>query len=55
LQTFRNFVSLDTRSREIRNKTKEEKYKTKEIVNLVIRKYESSVGIELFISFEDNL
>lgn len=55
LQIFRNFVSLDTRSREIRNKTQNERYKTKEVVNLVIRKYNSSVWIELFISFEDNL
>jgi elongator complex protein 3 len=55
LSNFRNFVSLDTRSREIRNKTKDEIYNTKTITNLVIRKYESSVWLELFISFEDIL
>lgn len=56
LQTFRNFVSLDTRSREIRHKLEYTKWKKiKEIVNLVIRKYQSSVGTELFISFEDDV
>jgi len=53
---FRNFVSLDTRSREIRNKIQNSKFKMQnEIVNLVIRKYKSSVWLELFISFEDVL
>lgn len=51
----RNFVCLDTRSREIRNKTKDERWKKKEIANLIIRKYTSSVGEEYFISFEDEL
>jgi len=56
LQTFRNFVSLDTRSREIRHKTEYMKWKIKKgIVNLVIRKYQSSAGIELFVSFEDSV
>ncbi len=55
LTSFRNFVSLDTRSREIRNKTKDEIYNTKTTTNLIIRKYESSVWLELFISFEDIL
>lgn len=50
LSSFRHFVSLDTRSREIRNK----KEKT-EALNLVVRGYESSVGQEYFISFEDEL
>jgi histone acetyltransferase (RNA polymerase elongator complex component) len=48
-------VSLDTRSREIRNKPKAESSKLKAIVNIVIRKYLSSVGEEYFISFEDQL
>ena len=48
--SYRNFVSLDTRSREVRNK----KEKTKEL-NLVIRKYLSSVWEEYFISYEDEL
>jgi elongator complex protein 3 len=44
-------VSIDTRSREIRHKTKQEK--SEEI--LVIRAYQSSVGIEFFIAYEDTL
>ena len=56
--SFRNFVCLDTRSREIRNSSEygvigEAKKKT--TVNLIIRKYESSVGKEYFISYEDTL
>lgn len=50
LLRFRHFVSLDTRSREVRNK----KEKT-EVLNLVVRAYESSVGQEYFISYEDEL
>ena len=50
LSRFRHFVSLDTRSREVRNK----KEKT-EALNLVVRAYESSVGQEYFISYEDEL
>ena len=50
LEKYRCFVSLDTRSREVRNK-KEETH----ILNLVIRKYLSSVGEEYFISYEDEL
>jgi elongator complex protein 3 len=50
LTSFRNFVSLDTRSREVRNKTEE----TKQLF-LVIRNYQSSVGSEFFISYEDEL
>lgn len=55
LQSFRNFVSLDTRSREIRNKPKAESSKLKAQTNLIIRKYVSSGGVEYFISFEDQL
>lgn len=51
LTSARNFISLDTRSREIRNNPNPEE----ETANLVIRKYISSVGSEYFISFEDNL
>ncbi len=47
----RNFISLDTRSREIRNNPNP----NEENVNLVIRTYLSSVGTEYFISFEDTL
>ena len=50
LSCFRHFVSLDTRSREVRNK----KEKT-EVLNLVVTAYESSVGQEYFISYEDEL
>ena len=57
VKSFRNFVSLDTRSREIRHKIgtrKEEQGKIKkEIVNIIIRKYQSSGGVEYFISCED--
>lgn len=55
VKSFRNFVSLDTRSREIRNKLKSEIRKQKAIVNIVIRKYQSSGGVEYFISCEDEL
>ncbi len=48
---FRNFVSLDTRSREIRHQD----LKSKEIANIIIRKYVSSGGVEYFISCEDQL
>jgi len=47
----RSFISLDTRSREIRNNPNPDG----EIANLVVRKYLSSAGTEYFISFEDNL
>ncbi|MDR0369907.1 MAG: hypothetical protein LBH96_05395, partial [Candidatus Peribacteria bacterium] len=50
LTSFRNFVSLDTRSREVRNKKE-----TTTQLNLIIRCYQSSVGIEYFISYEDEL
>lgn len=50
LSDFRHFVSLDTRSREMRNKTEQTEY-----LNLVVRKYRSGVGEEYFISFEDEL
>ena len=60
---YRNFVSLDTRSREIRNKRQVNnsmpkvvnKTEDKEQANLVIRSYKTSVGMEYFISFEDSL
>ncbi len=59
VKSFRNFVSLDTRSREIRHKEVESwKLKVtswKNKTNLIIRKYMSSVGEEYFISFEDHL
>lgn len=55
IKVYRNFVSLDTRSREIRNKPKIEHTKVKPIVNIIIRKYQSSVGSEYFISCEDEL
>ncbi len=48
LDVFRKFVSLDTRSREIRHQ-----HKKNDVVNLVVRKYYSSVWKELFISYED--
>ena len=51
IKSFRNFVSLDTRSREIRH----QEVKSKETANIVIRKYISSGGMEYFISCEDQL
>jgi len=59
IESERNFVSLDTRSREIRNKrnkpnTIPQKTKQKH-VNFVIRFYKSSVWLEIFISIEDEL
>ncbi len=53
LQSYRNFVCLDTRSREIRNRDEKWKNKQESQPNLVIRHYESSVWDEYFISFED--
>ena len=52
LKSFRNFVCLDTRSREVRNRTEKRK---SDSLNLVLRWYKSSVGQECFISFEDEL
>ena len=52
LKSFRNFVCLDTRSREVRNRTEKRK---SDVLNLVLRWYPSSVGQECFISFEDEL
>ncbi len=54
--SLRNYVCLDTRSREIRNKpvSKDALHASHE-ANLIIRKYDSSVGEEYFISFEDEL
>jgi hypothetical protein len=51
MKSFRNFVSLDTRSREIRHQD----VKSKETANIIIRKYISSGGVEYFISCEDQL
>ena len=52
LKSFRNFVCLDTRSREVRNRIEKKK---SESLNLVLRWYPSSAGQECFISFEDEL
>jgi len=52
LKSFRNFVCLDTRSREVRNRTEKKK---SDSLNLVLRRYKSSAGQECFISFEDEL
>lgn len=52
LESFRNFVCSDTRSREVRNRV--EKRKSDDL-NLVLRWYKSSAGQECFISFEDEL
>ena len=59
-KSFRNFVSLDTRSREIRNKTGKSWAPLSEHLSddeafLVERQYASSVGSEFFLSFEDRL
>ncbi len=52
LKSFRNFVCLDTRSREVRNRIEKKKLDS---LNLVLRWYKSSAGQECFISFEDEL
>jgi len=52
LKSFRNYVCLDTRSREIRNRSGLGKFS---FMNLVLRWYKSSVWTECFISFEDEL
>jgi len=51
VKSFRNFVSLDTRSREIRH----QEIKSKNTANVIVRKYLSSGGVEYFISCEDQL
>jgi histone acetyltransferase (RNA polymerase elongator complex component) len=52
----RNFVSLDTRSREIRHKYQVPSPKSQiPSPNVIIRKYISSGGVEYFISSEDEL
>ena len=53
LESYRNFVCLDTRSREIRNKYEKWNKQDETQPNLVIRQYQSSVWREFFISFED--
>ena len=56
IKSFRNFVSLDTRSREIRHKIENWKLEIENwFTNLVMRKYMSSGGVEYFISYEDQL
>ncbi len=50
-QTLRNFISIDTRSREIRNRI----WTKSNNITKIIRKYKSSVGDEYFISIEDEL
>ena len=52
LKSFRNFVCLDTRSREVRNRIEK---KESDSLDLVLRWYKSSGGQECFISFEDEL
>ena len=52
LKSFRNFVCLDTRSREVRNRVEKKK---SDDLNLVLRWYKSLAGQECFISFEDEL
>ncbi len=52
-ETSREFVCLCTRCREVRHTTKEQKHVSRPFV--VTRRYRSSVGEELFISFEDAL
>jgi hypothetical protein len=48
MQSDRAFVSLDTRSREIRHRRKHEP----EDIRIVIRQYQSTVGKEYFIAME---
>lgn len=52
LESFRQFVCLDTRSREVRNRTEKSDWSQ---LNLVLRWYKSSAWQECFISFEDTL
>lgn len=52
LKSFRQFVCLDTRSREVRNRTEKSDGSP---LNLILRRYKSSAGQECFISFEDDL
>jgi len=63
---YRNFVSLDTRSREVRNRPQSTNKGLQPLapdtvdsqplaLNVVVRTYQSSVGQECFISYEDEL
>lgn len=57
---YRNYVTLDTRSREIKHrairyKGMPEVVEQSETANLIIRQYTSSVWQEFFVSFEDAL
>lgn len=59
---YRNFVSIDTRSREVRNKRTTANglpaawsKNDEDVVNVVIREYCSSVGREFFVTIEDKL
>lgn len=51
LQSMRNYVALDTRAREMRHR----KDQNPMYIQLIIRRYTSSVWEECFISFEDEL
>ena len=51
LSSMRNYVSLDTRAREMRHRNEWDPV----FVNLVVRQYLSSMGKEYFVSFEDEL
>ena len=57
MQSDRAFVSLDTRSREIRHRKTHHKHDDNNIAQsmLIIREYDSSVGREFFVSIEDEL
>lgn len=52
LVSYRQFVSLDTRSREVRNRVEPQWLNP---LNLILRRYKSSAGQECFVSFEDEL
>lgn len=50
--SIRNFVSLDTRSREITHAPKDHKANN---IFTIIRQYNSSNGVEMFVSIEDEI
>ncbi len=53
IASLRTFISIDTRSREIRNNPSYKSWWSSQYPNIVVRKYQSSGGDEYLISFED--
>ena len=61
IKSYRNYVSLDTRSREIRHRTEtmdgmpHVEHEEESVPQLSVRLYRTSAGRELLVSYEDSL